>query len=60
MSLATGLSEDGKNTSSSKIYNDVLEIIDSNTKLSRDEKLRLGLLVLCCIKLSKKDYEKLI
>jgi hypothetical protein len=54
--LATGITDDGKQTSSNEIFNSVINLIKNNTTLSKEELLRLALLTLSCIKLSKDDY----
>lgn len=58
-SLATGLTANLENTSSVKLVAEVEEYI-KNPNIDRDQRLRLAILCLSCIKLSKEDYEGLM
>ena len=54
------MTEDGKQTSSSALISQVTELIKNNQKLTKNEKIRLALLVLACVKLNKDDYQKIL
>lgn len=54
-SLATGLTANMQNTSSVKLIEEV-EAYIKNPNIDREQKLRLAVLCLSCIKMSKDDY----
>jgi hypothetical protein len=54
-SLATGITGNGENTSSIKLINDVERIVKDES-VEKEQKLRLAILCLCCVKLAKSDY----
>jgi hypothetical protein len=58
-SLATGLTSNGENTSSVKLVGEVFGVVKDD-KVEREQKVRLAILCLCCVKLSKNDYETLL
>lgn len=58
-SLATGIDENGSETSSVKLLAEIREFI-SGRRLGEEDKLRLGLLALCCICLSEQDFKALM
>ena len=58
--MATGVNEDGKQTSSTELIGQVVQQIKNNKTLTKLELLRLAALVLTCIKLSKQDYQDII
>jgi flagellar biosynthesis/type III secretory pathway M-ring protein FliF/YscJ len=58
--LTTGITEDGKQTSSSELFDTVVKLIKNSIKLSADELVRLALLTIICIRLTKTDYETLV
>jgi hypothetical protein len=58
--LATGVTEDGQQTSSSELIGKVLLEIKNNKVLNVKELVRLAMLVLICVKVSKEDYQTLL
>ena len=58
--LATGVTADGKETSSGQLLAEVMDTIRKSTQLTKEEMLRLAILTIVCIKLSKADYQTLV
>ncbi len=58
--MATGVTEDGKQTVSSEIVGRVVGLVKNNNVLTKKEKIRLAILVLICVKLTKEDYQMLL
>lgn len=58
--LTTGVDNEGKQTSSAELFDKVIKIIKNSINLSPEEILRIALLTVICIRLSRADYETLI
>lgn len=58
--FATGVTQDGKQTASTELVNQAKNLIKNNTCLNRNELLRIGLLILSCVKVTKEDYQNIL
>jgi hypothetical protein len=54
--LITGVTDEGKQSSSSELFDTVIKVIKNSINLCPEEIMRLALLTAICIKLSQADF----